>query len=287
MSKRTPLPPWIKKGMSFDSGYSRTKNILETGGVETICTNARCPNKGECWSRGTATVLILGSICTRNCPFCAVSHGRPLPPDPSEPQRVADMCEKLGITYLVITSVDRDDLDDGGAQQFVDVMEACRKQNPSMRFEILVPDFKGVQEQALQRLDMALPFVFSHNIETVPSLYRKARPGGNYSRSLRLLELASIRWPKTPIKSSIMLGLGEDEQEVEDVLRDLHNAGCSRVAMGQYLQPDKTSLPVEEYITPERFEQWNNQAKAIGFSWVMASPFTRSSYHAEADAERS
>jgi lipoic acid synthetase len=187
----------------------------------------------------------------------------------------------MGITYLVITSVDRDDLPDGGAKHFAQVIQACRKAVPSMGFEILVPDFKGVQTRALDILDSVQPFVFSHNIETVPSLYVTARPGGDYRRSLELLRKAALRWPGTPIKSSMMLGLGEDDKEVKEVLKDLHDSGCSRVALGQYLQPDRLSLPVVNFVTPESFRQWEKTARTIGFSWVMASPLTRSSYHAE------
>ncbi len=279
-SKR--LPEWIRKKMQYNRSFMTTDEILQEHGIQTICTNARCPNKGECWSRGTATVLILGNICTRNCPFCAVGHGRPEPPDPTEPSRVAQMTQELGITYLVITSVDRDDLPDGGAAQFRDVMAACREQDPGMRFEILTPDFRDSQAESLELLAPALPFVFSHNIETVPSLYRTARPGGVYERSLNLLKLASERFPGTPVKSSIMLGLGETEEEVIAVLKDLRASGCTRVAMGQYLRPDKDSLEVQEYVTPEKFEWWDRTAHELGFDWVMASPFTRSSYHADA-----
>ncbi len=279
-SKR--LPEWIRKKMQYNRSFMATDEIINSHGIQTICTNAKCPNKGECWSRGTATVLIMGNICTRNCPFCAVGHGKPEPLDMSEPERVAKMVKEMGITYLVITSVDRDDLLDGGASQFRDVMDACRNMNDDIRFEILTPDFKGSQAKSLEILSSALPFVFSHNIETVSRLYPTARPGGVYERTLRLLNLASIRYPNTPIKSSIMLGLGETEAEVIEVLEDLHEAGCTRVAMGQYLKPDRDSLEVKEYVTPEKFEWWEKTAREIGFDWVMSSPFTRSSYHADA-----
>nr|MDA3833024.1 lipoyl synthase [Spirochaetales bacterium] len=231
-TKRKPLPPWIKKQIAFDASFRKTRGVIEEHGVQTICTNARCPNRGECWTRGTATVLILGNICTRSCPFCAVSHGKPEPPDPLEPEHVARMAVQMNILYLVITSVDRDDLPDGGATQFTKVITACRDANPGMRFEILVPDFKNSQQQSLEILESAHPFVFSHNIETVPSLYRKARPGGDYQRSLDILLKASERWPETPIKSSIMLGLGETDAEVIQVLKDLRNSGCTRAAIG-------------------------------------------------------
>ena len=277
----TPLPPWIKKRLGSGKEYHETEGLLNNLGVETICTQARCPNQGECWSRGTATVLILGKICTRNCPFCSVSHGTPLPPDPEEPMRVAQLTQRLKISYLVITSVDRDDLADGGASQFRDVIQACRQSNPQIGFEILVPDFKGVQASALAILETARPFVFSHNVETVPALYATARPGGNYVRSLELLATAKERWPDTAVKSSIMLGLGETETQVRQVLSDLRKVGCDRLCMGQYLKPSKDSLDVCEFVTPEKFTWWAEEAKAMGFSWVLAEPFARSSYHAE------
>lgn len=278
-SKR--LPEWIRKKMQFDRSFMDTDRILKDHGIQTICTNARCPNKGECWSRGTATVLIMGNICTRQCPFCAVGHGKPEPLDSTEPQRVAQMAVSMNITYLVITSVDRDDLPDGGASHFRDVIAACREASPEMRFEILTPDFKGSQLFSLKTLQPALPFVFSHNIETVPRLYKTARPGGDYDRSLGLLSSAAEVYPDTPIKSSIMLGLGETDEEVIQVLKDLRSSGCTRVALGQYLRPDRESLEVQEYVTPSKFSWWEQKARDLGFDWVMASPFTRSSYHAD------
>ncbi len=277
------FPPWLRRRLGAGRVYQATGRLLEDLGLETICTNANCPNRGECWSRGTATVLILGSICTRNCRFCSVGHGKPLPPDPSEPQRVAELAKALKLTYLVITSVDRDDLPDGGAGHFRDVILACRREMPDLKFELLVPDFKGTQEQALKTLSEARPFVFGHNVETVPALYAMARPGGDYRRSLDLLKMAKAKWPECPTKSSIMLGLGEDDNQVQQVLEDLRAVGCDRISLGQYLKPDKNSLEVAEFIPPEKFDFWAKQARTMGFSWVMSSPFTRSSYHAEAD----
>ena len=282
----TPLPPWIRKRLGSGLQYHATEGLIHTLGVQTICTQARCPNQGECWARGTATVLILGEICTRNCPFCAVAHGIPLPPDPTEPTRVAQLAQKLGIRYLVLTSVDRDDLPDGGASHFRAVMQACRAVNPSIRFEILVPDFKGAQREALEILNDARPFVFSHNVETVPALYPKARPGGDYQRSLALLELAATMWPDTSVKSSLMLGLGETEAQVLEVLSDLRRIGCDRICLGQYLKPTKDSLDVEEFVTPARFARWADRARDMGFTWVLAEPFARSSYHAEQSGAR-
>jgi lipoyl synthase len=283
MSKKNTgkLPPWLKRPMPAGPGFINTSNVLTDLDIQTICTNANCPNRGECWSNGTATVLILGNICTRNCKFCSVGSGKPLPPDPAEPKRVAEMAKKMNLKYLVITSVDRDDLPDGGASHFRDVVNTTRENVKNIKFELLTPDFCDCPDKALEILTEALPFVFSHNIETVPSLYPKARPGGDYQRSLNLLKKTKQLWPDTQIKSSIMLGLGETDAEVEAVLRDLRSVGCDRVAIGQYLKPSKESLDVAEYITPEKFDWWKTRAKEIGFAWAMSSPFTRSSYHAE------
>lgn len=279
--KKSQFPPWIKRHLGGGSAYNKTAKTLEDLEIQTICTNAKCPNLGECWTRGTATVLILGNICTRNCPFCAVGHGKPLPPDRDEPRRVAEMTQRIGVKYLVITSVDRDDLEDGGASQFSDVMAACRQRDEKMRFELLVPDFRDCRETALEMLDSSRPFVFGHNVETVPELYAKARPGGDYSRSLNLLKAAIERWPEIPTKSSLMLGLGETDDQVLEVLKDLRDAGCDRVSLGQYLKPSRDALDVVEFVTPEKFDWWAEKAREMGFSWVMSSPFTRSSYHAD------
>lgn len=275
------FPAWLKQRIGAGAEYQHTQQTLQKLGLETICTNANCPNRGDCWSRGTATVLILGNICTRNCKFCSVGHGRPLPPDPTEPQRVAALAKEMHLRYLVITSVDRDDLPDGGAGHFREVIQTCRQENPDLEMELLVPDFRDCREQALELLSDGRPFVFGHNVETVPRLYPTARPGGDYQRSLALLKKAKELWPDTQTKSAMMLGLGETEQEVEQVMKDLRAAGCNRIALGQYLKPDKNSLDVKEFVSPQKFDQWADRARQLGFSWVMASPFTRSSYHAE------
>jgi lipoic acid synthetase len=275
------LPEWLKRRIGEGEVFMQTHKTLDELGLQTICTNANCPNKGDCWSRGTATVLILGNICTRNCRFCSVGHGKPLPPDPTEPQRVAAMARQMGLKYLVITSVDRDDLKDGGAGHFRDVIQRCRQDAAGLEFELLVPDFRDCQDEAIEILSEALPFVFGHNVETVPVLYAKARPGGVYRRSLDLLEKAKKAWPQTQTKSSIMMGLGETDEQVMEVLRDLRAVGCDRLSVGQYLKPSKESLDVAEYVTPEKFEWWRQQAMGLGFGWVQSSPFTRSSYHAE------
>ena len=275
------LPKWLKRRLPAGGGFEHTNSVLDELGLETICNNANCPNKGQCWSHGTATVLVLGNVCTRNCKFCSVATGKPEPPDKTEPSRVAQMAKEMKLKYLVITSVDRDDLADGGAGHFRDVVNMCRSENPDMKFELLVPDFRDCQDQAIEILGDALPFVFGHNIETVPSLYSKARSGGNYQLSLDLLKKAKEHYGDIQTKSSIMLGLGEKEEEVIAVLKDLRGAGCDRIAIGQYLRPSKQSLEVVEYVEPEKFEWWGRKAKEVGFSWVMSSPFTRSSYHAE------
>jgi lipoic acid synthetase len=279
--KRRKLPPWLRRPLPADGNFHRTQQILESLGLETICSNANCPNRGECWARGTATVLILGNVCTRNCKFCSVAAGKPEPPDPNEPLRLAQMAEKMKLKYLVITSVNRDDLADGGAGHFRDCIKKVRQQCPDMEFEILTPDFRNCQAQALDILQDALPFVFAHNVETVPSLYPIARTGGDYRRSLNLLRVVKETSDNIPTKSSIMLGLGEADSEVEQVLEDLRNVGCDRITIGQYLRPSKDSLEVVEYINPGKFEWWGKKAKELGFSWVISSPFARSSYFAE------
>jgi len=275
------LPPWLRRPLPASRTYDTVDNILSSLGLETICTSANCPNRGQCWDRGTATVLILGNICTRGCRFCAVAKGMPDPPEPTEPARVAEMAGQMGLKYLVITSVDRDDLPDGGAGHFRDCINQVRNRCPKMKFEILTPDFSHCQSRAVKILADVLPFVFAHNIETVPSLYPVARAGGDYRKSLNLLKLAKENYDDTQTKSSVMLGLGETDDEVEQLLRDLRNVGCDRIAIGQYLKPSKDSLEVVEYVTPDKFEWWKQKAISLGFSWVMSSPFTRSSYFAE------
>ena len=307
---RRKLPPWLRRPLPAGETYHRTENILRSLGLETICYNANCPNRGECWARGTATVLILGNVCTRNCKCWSVGGGTPEPPDPTEPLRLAEMAKQLGLKYLVITSVDRDDLPDGGAGHFRDCISKVREQCPDVnpvrncqsdknmarrekisngvKFEILTPDFSGCQAQAIEILADALPFVFAHNLETVPSLYPIVRAGGDYQRSLNLLKMAkeTLRCAQGDnfeivTKSSIMLGLGETDAEVELLLKDLRSVGCDRITIGQYLKPSKNSLEVVEYINPAKFDWWKQKANELGFSWVISSPFARSSYFAE------
>jgi lipoic acid synthetase len=279
---------------------------LDRLSLQTICENANCPNRGECWARGTATVLILGNICTRNCGFCSVATGKPSPVDPTEPARIAEMVKQLRLKYLVITSVNRDDLPDGGAGHFRDCVAAVRRRCPDtgpvrnsqtdentarsekisngVKFELLTPDFRNCQGRAIGILRDVLPFVFAHNVETVPSLYPKARGGGDYQQSLEVLRQAKEACGGIETKSSIMLGLGETDAEVEQVLKDLRNAGCDRLTIGQYLKPSKDSLEVVEYISPAKFDCWKQKAFDLGFSWVLSSPFARSSYFAERES---
>ncbi len=275
------LPPWLRRPLRADEAFRHTEDVLKSLELETICSNANCPNQGQCWSRGTATVLILGNICTRNCGFCSVAAGRPAPPDPAEPGRLAQMAEQMQLKYLVITSVNRDDLPDGGASHFRDCVNTVRKRRPETGFEILTPDFRNCQGQAIEILDECLPFVFAHNVETVPSLYSVARAGADYRRSLNLLGAAKERYGNVQIKSSIMLGLGEADDQVRQVLKDLREIGCDRITIGQYLRPSRESLEVNEYVPPAKFDWWKQEALAMGFSWVISGPFARSSYFAE------
>ncbi|MGD0078019.1 MAG: lipoyl synthase [Sedimentisphaerales bacterium] len=275
------LPEWLKRPMPTGGEYNKTSEIVNTLGLETICMSANCPNRGQCWSRGTATVLILGNICTRGCKFCSVAKGKPKPVDATEPARVAELAKKLNLHYLVITSVNRDDLADGGAGHFRDCIAEVRRRCPDVKFEILTPDFRDCQREAIEILAEVQPFVFAHNVETVPGLYKKARAGGDYQRSLNLLRYAKESFGSIPTKSSIMLGLGENDEEVEQVLRDLRAVGCERLTIGQYLKPSKDSLEVVEYIRPEKFEWWKQKATELGFNWVISAPFARSSYFAE------
>jgi len=279
--RQRKLPPWLRRPLPAGESYNRTHSILSSLGLETICVNANCPNRGECWDRGTATVLILGNVCTRSCKFCSVATGKPNPPDPTEPARITEMAKQMGLKYLVITSVDRDDLSDGGAGHFRDCINKARAECPNIKFEILTPDFRNCQARAIAILREAIPFVFAHNVETVPSLYPTVRAGGNYQRSLNLLKMARESYDGIQTKSSIMLGLGETDNEVEQVLLDLRNVGCDRITIGQYLKPSKDSLEVVEYITPAKFDFWKQRAIGLGFSFCLSSPFARSSYFAE------
>jgi lipoyl synthase len=277
-------PRWIRAQSHANPGVQRIKRILREQHLHTVCEEASCPNLGECFAHGTATFMIMGDICTRRCPFCDVAHGRPNPLDPDEPRHLAETIQAMGLGYVVITSVDRDDLRDGGAGHFVACIQAVREMNPQTRIEILVPDFRGRGDIALEIMQAAPPDVFNHNIETVPRLYRQARPGSDYAWSLDLLEAFRARHPGVPAKSGLMLGIGETRDEVLQVLRDLRNHGCEMLTLGQYLQPSRHHLPLQRYLDPEEFDELGERAREMGFRQVASGPMVRSSYHADLQA---
>jgi lipoic acid synthetase len=278
-------PSWIRAKAPTGDRVRQLKSTLRENNLYTVCEEASCPNLGECFSRGTATFMIMGDICTRRCPFCDVGHGRPNPLDTREPQNLAKTIQGMGLRYVVITSVDRDDLRDGGAQHFVDCIETTRRLSPQIQIEILVPDFRGRMDVALEILTQALPDVFNHNLESVPSLYRKIRPGADYQWSLDLLKKFKQTHPDVPTKSGLMLGLGEEISEVEQVLRDMRDHDINMLTLGQYLQPSLDHLAVERFVTPDEFDQLGNYARSIGFDQVASGPMVRSSYHADLQAE--
>lgn len=278
-------PPWIRARAPTGDRVRRLKATLRENNLYTVCEEASCPNLGECFSRGTATFMIMGDICTRRCPFCDVGHGRPNPLDTKEPQNLAKTIQSMGLRYVVITSVDRDDLRDGGAQHFVDCIEQTRRQSPQIQIEILVPDFRGRMDVALEILTQALPDVFNHNLESVPSLYKKVRPGSDYQWSLKLLKKFKQKHPHVPTKSGLMLGLGEEIPEVKKVLRDMRDHDINMLTLGQYLQPSLDHLAVERFVTPDEFDQLGDYARSIGFDQVASGPMVRSSYHADLQAE--
>jgi lipoic acid synthetase len=274
-----PRPPWLKVRAPSGEKVEKVAEVLRRYGLRTVCRDARCPNVGECWGEGTATVLILGGTCTRGCAFCSVVPGTPRPPDPYEPVRVASAVAELGWTHVVVTSVTRDDLEDGGASRFVETVKEIRNRAPSSAVELLVPDFGGNRE-ALGRVVAARPQVLAHNVETVPRLYPEVRPGAVYSRSLELLASAHGIDPRMELKSGLMVGFGERAEEVVSVLEDLHAAGVRSVTLGQYLPPSRNHRPVTEYLTVEAFAAHADAARRIGFSRVAAGPLVRSSYKA-------
>lgn len=279
-----PKPRWIRARSPNSPEVARLKEILRDQRLHTVCEEASCPNLGECFNHGTATFLVMGDICTRRCPFCDVAHGRPEPLDPAEPGHLAETVKAMGLRFVVITSVDRDDLRDGGAAHFAACVAAVREAAPQTGVEILVPDFRGRVEPALDALTMAPPDIFNHNLETVPRLYRQSRPGADYVGSLELLRRFGERQPQVPTKSGLMLGLGETYDEVVTVLRDLRDHGCTHLTLGQYLQPSRHHLPVSRYVPPEEFEALGTLAKELGFTHVASGPMVRSSYHAERQA---
>jgi lipoic acid synthetase len=280
-------PAWIRvRAASPNSRFQEIKDILRRQELHTVCEEASCPNIAECFGKGTATFMILGDICTRRCPFCDVAHGRPLAPDADEPRHLAETIAQLKLKYVVITSVDRDDLRDGGAQHFVECISAVRKTSPHTAIEILVPDFRGRLERALEVLDAAPPDVMNHNLETVPRLYRQARPGGDYKHSLSLLQQFKQRHPAVPTKSGLMVGLGERDVEILEVMRDLRAHGVDMLTIGQYLQPSPHHLAVERYVEPSVFKLFEEKAAQLEFRHAAIGPLVRSSYHADQQAEQ-
>jgi lipoic acid synthetase len=272
-------PPWLRKRIPPYQEILKVKSILGEAELHTVCEEARCPNLGDCFSNGTATILILGRICTRNCAFCAVEHEVPVPPDASEPERVAQAIKRMGLQYVVITSVTRDDLSDGGASHFAKTIQAIRSLDQRIKVEVLVPDFGGKSSSLAIVLDEG-PDVLNHNIETIPRLYPRVRPQADYIRSLDLLERSKKEYPRIHTKSGFMLGLGEEGEEVLELMKDLKRVGCSLLTIGQYLQPRPDRLPVLRYVTPEEFEECRRIGEEMGFRSVSSGPFVRSSFHA-------
>lgn len=277
-------PAWIRARSPAGPEVQRLKKVLRDKRLHTVCEEASCPNLGECFGHGTATFMIMGDICTRRCPFCDVAHGRPDALDPQEPAHLAETISAMGLRYVVVTSVDRDDLRDGGAAHFVACIQAIRAHTPRTRIEVLVPDFRGRMDRALEILQQAPPDVFNHNLETVPRLYRKVRPGSDYAWSLQLLQRFRAQHAGVPSKSGLMLGVGETLDEVLQVMQDLRDHQVDMLTLGQYLQPSKHHLPVERFLHPEEFEQLRVAGQAMGFSQVASGPMVRSSYHADQQA---
>jgi len=277
-------PEWIRAKAPTHPNVKRLKKILREQKLFTVCEEASCPNLGECFGHGTATFMIMGEICTRRCPFCDVGHGRPLPLDVDEPQNMADTIHAMQLKYVVITSVDRDDLRDGGAQHFVDCIEKIRQLTPGIKIETLVPDFRGRVEVALEILKISPPDVFNHNLETIPRLYKEARPGATYQGSLDLLKNFGDACKDVPTKSGLMLGLGEEKDEVIEVLKDLRAHNVNMLTLGQYLQPSVHHLPVKRFVTPAEFDEYKEIAEEMGFAQVASGPMVRSSYHADLQA---
>ena len=278
-------PAWIRvRAASPGSRFHDIKRILRERNLHTVCEEASCPNIAECFGKGTATFMILGDICTRRCPFCDVAHGRPLAPDADEPRHLAETISLLKLRYVVVTSVDRDDLRDGGARHFAACIAAIRSASPGTAIEVLVPDFRGRLEPALEILAATPPDVMNHNLETVPRLYRRARPGGDYAHSLGLLRRFKTLHPAVPTKSGLMVGLGESDEEILAVMGDLRAHDVDMLTIGQYLQPSPHHLPVERYVHPEIFQEYENQARLMGFKHAAVGALVRSSYHADRQA---
>ena len=277
-------PSWIRVRSSNSQTFHEVKQMLREHKLHTVCEEASCPNIGECFGKGTATFMILGDLCTRRCPFCDVAHGRPLAPDPEEPIHLAQSIAALKLKYVVITSVDRDDLRDGGAQHFADCIQQIRSYSPATKIEILVPDFRGRLAVALEKLATHLPDVLNHNLETVPRLYKQCRPGADYQHSLQLLRDFKLAFPNIPTKSGLMVGLGETDDEIKQVMHDLREHQVDMLTVGQYLQPSLGHLPVMRYVSPEDFKEFERLARSMGFSHAACGPMVRSSYHADQQA---
>ena len=278
-------PEWIRVRAGGGERFTEIKRILREKKLHTVCEEASCPNIGECFGHGTATFMIMGDKCTRRCPFCDVGHGRPDPLDAEEPRNLADTIAALNLKYVVITSVDRDDLRDGGAGHFVECIRSVRELSPQTRIEILTPDFRGRLDRALEILDAGPPDVMNHNLETVPRLYRQARPGSDYAHSLQLLKQFKARHPSVPTKSGLMVGLGETNEEILEVMRDLRAHEVDMLTVGQYLQPSKHHLPVTRFVHPDEFRMFEEEAGKMGFVNAACGPMVRSSYHADRQAQ--
>lgn len=278
-------PDWMKIKIPVHStNIAHIKSTMRKHGLHSVCEEASCPNLAECFNHGTATFMILGDICTRRCPFCDVAHGRPLPPDREEPVKLAQTIQEMKLRYVVITSVDRDDLKDGGASHFADCTREIRALSPKIKVETLTPDFRGCIDKAVEVLSDNPPDVFNHNLENIPRLYKKIRPGANYVGSLKLLSAFKEKHPDIPTKSGLMVGLGETNEELIQVLKDLRTHGVTMLTLGQYLQPSKYHLPVERYVSPEEFDKLKQIALGMGFTHAACGPFVRSSYHADLQA---
>jgi lipoic acid synthetase len=278
-------PEWIRIKVPAGDKVAQIKKRLRANSLHSVCEEAACPNLGECFSHGTATFMIMGDLCTRRCPFCDVAHGRPQALDVEEPENLAMTIKQMALRYVVITSVNRDDLKDGGASHFAACIAAVRKHSPETRVEILAPDFRGRQSLAIDILQQQPCDVFNHNLETVPRLYKKVRPGADYQESLNLLKQVKQVLPNVPTKSGLMVGVGETEAEVIEVMKDLLAQGCNMLTIGQYLQPSQDHLPVTEYIHPDQFERYAEVARQLGFQQVASAPLVRSSYHADLQAQ--
>jgi lipoic acid synthetase len=283
-TERLSKPAWVKVKLGDGKRFNEVKQALRAHGLHTVCEEASCPNIGECFGKGTATFMVLGDLCTRRCPFCDVAHGRPQPPDAQEPLQLAATIAAMQLNYVVITSVDRDDLRDGGAQHFAACVAAVRAHSPRTRIEILVPDFRGRLTAALEMLATSPPDVLNHNLETVPRLYRQVRPGADYRHSLSLLSEFKARHPDIPTKSGLMVGLGETDAEIVEVMRDLRTHAVDMLTIGQYLQPSQHHLPVLRYVDPAQFKRFEAQALELGFRNAACAPLVRSSYHADQQA---